>query len=77
VAQPFSQIRVCSKYSKKERCCLSTLSEFISPSAVRSAIRREQGTKYGHRKDAEQESSKRKELRKRDEDDLAVSKVFA
>lgn len=51
--------------------------EFISPSAVRSAIRREQGTKYGHRKDTEQESSRRKELRKRGEDELAVSKVFA
>ncbi|KAF8211972.1 ribosome biogenesis protein BRX1 [Mycena galopus ATCC 62051] len=51
--------------------------EFISPSAVRSAIRKEKGTKYGNRKDAEQESSKRKELRKRDEDELAVSKVFA
>jgi len=51
--------------------------EFISPSAVRSAIRREKGTKYGQRKDAEVESSKRKELRKRDEDELAVSKVFA
>ncbi|KAJ7172247.1 ribosome biogenesis protein BRX1 [Mycena filopes] len=51
--------------------------EFISPTAVRSAIRREQGTKYGQRKDAEQESSQRKELRKRDEDELAVSKVFA
>ncbi|KAJ6597117.1 ribosome biogenesis protein BRX1 [Mycena vulgaris] len=51
--------------------------EFISPSAVRSAMRREQGTKYGHRKDAEQESTRRKELRKRSEDELAVSKVFA
>ncbi|KAJ7085835.1 ribosome biogenesis protein BRX1 [Mycena belliarum] len=51
--------------------------EFISPSAVRSAMRREQGSKYGHRKDAEQENSRRKELRKRDEDELAVSKVFA
>ncbi|KAJ7063454.1 ribosome biogenesis protein BRX1 [Mycena amicta] len=51
--------------------------EFISPTAVRSAIRREKGAKYGHRKDAEIESSRRKELRKRDEDELAVSKVFA
>ncbi|KAJ7156956.1 ribosome biogenesis protein BRX1 [Mycena crocata] len=51
--------------------------EFISPSAVRSAMRREQGTKYGQRKDAEQESSRRKELRQREEDELAVSKVFA
>ncbi|KAK7020429.1 ribosome biogenesis protein brx1 [Favolaschia claudopus] len=51
--------------------------EFVSPSAVRSAIRKEKGGKYGQRKDAEQESSRRKELRKRDEDELAVSKVFA
>jgi len=29
------------------------------------------------RKEAEEESAKRKELRKRDEDELAVSKVFA
>ncbi|KAK7037925.1 ribosome biogenesis protein brx1 [Favolaschia claudopus] len=51
--------------------------EFVSPSAVRSAIRKEKGSKYGQRKDSEQESSRRKELRKRDEDELAVSKVFA
>ncbi|KAF7323122.1 Ribosome biogenesis protein BRX1 [Mycena chlorophos] len=51
--------------------------EFISPTAVRSAIRREKGAKYGQRKDAEIESSRRKESRKRDEDALAVSKVFA
>ncbi|KAJ7632898.1 ribosome biogenesis protein BRX1 [Roridomyces roridus] len=51
--------------------------EFISPSAVRSAIRKEQGTKYGERKDAQEDSAIRKELRKRDEDELAVSQVFA
>lgn len=51
--------------------------EFVTPGAVRSAIRREKGSKYGHRKDAEQENSKRKELRKRGEDDLAVGRVFA
>ncbi|KAF7294798.1 Ribosome biogenesis protein BRX1 like protein [Mycena indigotica] len=51
--------------------------EFISPTAVRSAIRREKGAKYGQRKDAQLENSRRKELRKRDEDELAVSKVFA
>ncbi|RDB20979.1 Ribosome biogenesis protein brx1 [Hypsizygus marmoreus] len=51
--------------------------EFISPSAVRSALRREQGGKYNQRKDAEEQGMKRKELRKRGEDELAVSKVFA
>jgi len=51
--------------------------EFISPTAVRSAIRREKGGKYAHRKDTQAESTLRKELRKLGEDDLAVSKVFA
>ena len=51
--------------------------EFISPTAVRSAIRREKGGKYNYRKDTQAESTLRKELRKLGEDDLAVSKVFA
>jgi ribosome biogenesis protein BRX1 len=51
--------------------------EFISPTAIRSAIRREKGGKYKYRKDTQAESTRRKEMRKLDEDDLAVSKVFA
>ncbi|KAG6865937.1 hypothetical protein C0991_010438 [Blastosporella zonata] len=51
--------------------------EFVSPSAVRSALRREQGNKYGQRKDAEEEEQRRKALRTREEDELAVRKVFA
>ena len=51
--------------------------EFVSPAAVRSALRREKGSKYGSRKQAEQEQLERKEKRKRPEDELAVSKVFA
>ncbi|KAH9930596.1 ribosome biogenesis protein BRX1 [Fomitopsis serialis] len=51
--------------------------EFISPSAVRSALKREKGDKYGKRKTAEVERTERKEMRKREEDELAVSKVFA
>ncbi|KAK7467371.1 Ribosome biogenesis protein brx1 [Stygiomarasmius scandens] len=51
--------------------------EFVSPAAVRSAIRREQSKKYNVRKDAQEAASNRKEGRKRDEDELAVSKVFA
>lgn len=52
-------------------------SEFVTPAAIRSAMRREKGDKYGNRKHAQAERSMRKELRKRDEDELAVSKVFA
>ncbi|THH27047.1 hypothetical protein EUX98_g7140 [Antrodiella citrinella] len=51
--------------------------EFVSPSAVRSALKREKGTKYGQRKDAEQQSFGRREGRRLEEDELAVSKVFA
>ncbi|TFK30101.1 ribosome biogenesis protein BRX1 [Coprinopsis marcescibilis] len=51
--------------------------EFISPAAMRSALRRQQGGKYGQRKKAEEETSKRKDLRQMEEDELAVSKVFA
>ncbi|KAF9077127.1 Brix domain-containing protein [Rhodocollybia butyracea] len=51
--------------------------EFVTPAAVRTAIRKEQGKKYNIRKDAEQASNVRKEQRKRDEDELAVSKIFA
>ncbi|KAM6500324.1 ribosome biogenesis protein BRX1 [Amanita muscaria] len=51
--------------------------EFVSPSAVRSMLNHEKGSKYNKRKDAEQETTRRKEGRKRPEDELAVSKVFA
>lgn len=51
--------------------------EFVSPSAVRSALRREQSSKYNRRKDAEVESTRRKEMRQRGSDELAVAKVFA
>ena len=51
--------------------------EFISPTAIRSAIRREKGGKYKYRKDTQAETARRKEMRKLGEDDLAVSKVFA
>jgi len=51
--------------------------EFVSPAAVRSALKRSKGDGYRLRKEAEEESAKRKELRKRGDDDLAVSKVFA
>ncbi|KAJ3548160.1 hypothetical protein NM688_g5329 [Phlebia brevispora] len=51
--------------------------EFVSPAAVRSLIRREKGEKYGNRKHAEEEQARRKEIRKLEENELAVSKVFA
>lgn len=56
---------------------ISCFPEFISPAAVRSALKREKGDKYGKRKDAEQERVGRKELRRLEEDELAVSKVFS
>ncbi|KAI0929029.1 hypothetical protein AcW1_006088 [Taiwanofungus camphoratus] len=51
--------------------------EFISPAAVRSALKREKGDKYGKRKHAEHERSGRKERRKREEDELTTAKVFS
>nr|VWP00654.1 Probable membrane NADH dehydrogenase NdhA [Ganoderma boninense] len=51
--------------------------EFVTPAAVRSAMRREKGDKYGSRKHAQAERGARKDLRRLDEDELAVSKVFA
>ena len=51
--------------------------EFVSPAAIRSSIRREKGQKYGMRKQAEQEQVARRDLRKREEDELAVAKVFS
>ncbi|KAI0807900.1 Brix-domain-containing protein [Fomes fomentarius] len=51
--------------------------EFVTPAAVRAAARREKGDKYGQRKHAQAERSVRKDLRRREEDELAVSKVFA
>jgi len=50
--------------------------EFISPTAIRSAVRRAKGGKYKYRKDTRAETTRRKEMRRLDEDDLAVPKVF-
>ncbi|OCH85693.1 Brix-domain-containing protein [Obba rivulosa] len=51
--------------------------EFVSPAAVRAALNKERGIRYKNRKFAEEERSGRQDLRKREEDELAVSKVFA
>jgi ribosome biogenesis protein BRX1 len=51
--------------------------EFVSPTLVRSARRKEKGEKYKERKLAEQERGIRRTERKREEDPLAVAKVFA
>ncbi|KAI0072795.1 Brix-domain-containing protein [Panus rudis PR-1116 ss-1] len=51
--------------------------EFISPTQVRSALKREKGAKYGQRKHAEEERHIREARRKLEEDELAVPKVFA
>lgn len=55
----------------------SLFAEFVSPAVVRSAIRREKGEKYKIRKDTEMERVERREERRRDEDELAVHKIFA
>lgn len=55
----------------------SFLIEFVSPAVVRSAIRREKGSKYKVRKQTETERHVRREERRREEDELAVHKVFA
>ncbi|KAG6334770.1 hypothetical protein ID866_4322 [Astraeus odoratus] len=51
--------------------------EFITPAAIRSVLKQQKGAKYRNRKDAQEESARRKELRRREEDALSVSKVFA
>lgn len=56
---------------------LTAVAEFVSPAAVRSAARRAKGEKYRIRKGVESERSDRREMRRRPEDELAVSKVFA
>jgi hypothetical protein len=69
-------VRLLSSTCGRHLCHYVTL-EFISPTAIRSAIRREKGGKYNNRKDTQAETTRRKEMRKLGEDDLAVSKVFA
>lgn len=59
-----------------DSCVIDIPIEFISPTAIRSAIRREKGGKYNYRKGTQAETARRKEMRKLDEDDLAVPKVF-
>lgn len=51
--------------------------EFITPAAIRSVVKQRKGSKYRNRKEAEEESARRKELRKREEGALGVAKVFA
>jgi ribosome biogenesis protein BRX1 len=51
--------------------------EFVSPAAVRSQLKRAQGDKYRERKESQAERGTRREGRRREEDDLAVRKVFA
>ncbi|CAE6497665.1 unnamed protein product [Rhizoctonia solani] len=51
--------------------------EFITPAAIRSQFKRAQGEKYRARKESQAERGARREERRRDEDELAVRKVFA
>jgi hypothetical protein len=53
------------------------ITEFVSPTLVRSARRKERGERYKERKLAKQERGVRQTERKREEDPLAVAKVFA
>ena len=57
--------------------CSCVVTEFVTPATVRSAMKREKGEKYGNRKHAQAERGLRKDLRRLEEDELAVSKVFA
>ena len=62
------------------RCCTDAVThfaEFVTPAATRQALKREKGNKYNNRKDAEEESARRREQRRLGEDALGVSKVFA
>ncbi|EIM89811.1 Brix-domain-containing protein [Stereum hirsutum FP-91666 SS1] len=51
--------------------------EFVSPTVVRTAMRREKGERYKDRRQAKEERTDRKVARALPEDELAVSKVFA
>ncbi|KAG9318588.1 Brix domain-containing protein [Chiua virens] len=48
--------------------------EFITPTAMRMIVKQSKGDRYGKRKDAQQESARRKVLRRPEEDVLAVPK---
>lgn len=77
------EVRQCSRtlvcdYDKTARyVAYIVVLEFVSPAAMRMAAKREKGGKYNTRKEAEAETQKRREMRKGEEDELAVSKVFA
>lgn len=55
----------------------ATPTEFVPPSLVRSARRKDKGERYKERKLAQQEQGIRRTERKREEDPLAVAKVFS
>lgn len=56
---------------------VSSRVEFVSPTVVRTAMRREKGERYKDRRQAKEERTDRKVARALPEDELAVSKVFA
>jgi ribosome biogenesis protein BRX1 len=66
---------LCFVIFKAFRFCQPT--EFVPPSLVRSARRKERGEKYKERKLAQQEKGIRRTERKREEDPLTVAKVFS
>ena len=77
MVQLYMPILVCTLTNSRPCSRIDTFIEFVTPASARSIARQSKGDKYRQRKDAQEEVSKRKELRKRDEDVLAVSKVFA
>lgn len=75
--QPSIRIRVCLHFFSLIQQLIVFSSDFVSPAAVRVAIRHEKGEKYRVRKEAEMEREERREEQKLPEDELAVRKVFA
>lgn len=54
----------------------TNVAEYITPTTIRRLVKQNKGDRYGKRKDAQQDNARRKALRRREEDALAVSKVF-
>ncbi|KAF9792358.1 ribosome biogenesis protein BRX1 [Thelephora terrestris] len=50
--------------------------EFVTPTSIRAAMRQAKGNRYASRQHAQSERTERKENRRLEEDQLAVSKVF-
>lgn len=76
MVQPYIQIQV-RLVSSNELYSSKMHSEFVTPTSIRAAARREKGDSYAMRKHAQSERTGRQEGRRLEEDQLAVSKVFS